>query len=62
MALKKKTIPKGSHKMPDGTIMKNSAHKKMANGGSAQKCWPGYKKQGSKVGKSGKVVNNCVKK
>lgn len=35
---------------------------KMAAGGKAVKCWPGYKKQGSKVGKSGKVVNNCVKK
>lgn len=30
--------------------------------GSKVKCWPGFKKQGSKVGKSGKVVNNCVKK
>jgi len=27
---------------------------------TAQKCWPGYKKQGTKMGKSG-VVNNCVK-
>lgn len=26
------------------------------------KCWDGYKKQGTKIGKSGKVVNNCVKK
>ena len=34
---------------------------KMASGG-AVKCWPGYKKQGSKIGKSGKTVNNCVKK
>ena len=25
---KKKTVPKGSHKMPDGSIMKNSAMKK----------------------------------
>lgn len=29
---------------------------------AAKNCWPGYKKQGSKVGQSGKVVNNCVKK
>lgn len=27
---------------------------------AAKKCWPGYKKQGTKMGKSG-VVNNCVK-
>lgn len=26
------------------------------------KCWDGYKKQGTKIGRSGKVVNNCVKK
>lgn len=25
------------------------------------KCWDGYRKQGTKIGKSGKVVNNCVK-
>tara|TARA_R110000824_G_scaffold100199_1_gene238278 strand:- start:663 stop:875 length:213 start_codon:yes stop_codon:yes gene_type:complete len=25
---KKKTVPKGSHRMPDGSIMKNSAMKK----------------------------------
>tara|TARA_B110000285_G_scaffold104554_1_gene119028 strand:+ start:29 stop:178 length:150 start_codon:yes stop_codon:yes gene_type:complete len=24
-AKKKKAVPKGSHKMPDGTVMKNSA-------------------------------------
>jgi len=28
---------------------------------SAQKCWPGYEKKGTKRGKSGKMVNNCVK-
>ena len=27
---------------------------------AAKKCWPGYKKQGTKMGKSG-IVNNCVK-
>ena len=27
-----------------------------------QKCWDGYEKRGTKKGKSGKVVNNCVKK
>lgn len=30
--------------------------------GTQVKCWDGYIKQGSKVGKSGKIVNNCVKK
>lgn len=34
----------------------------MINGGITKKCWPGYKKQGSKLGKSGRMVNNCVKK
>ena len=28
---------------------------------SNQKCWPGYVKKGMKRGKSGKMVNNCVK-
>ena len=28
---------------------------------SAKNCWPGYEKQGMKRGKSGKMVNNCVK-
>lgn len=27
MATKKKTIPKGYHRMPDGKLMKDSAHK-----------------------------------
>lgn len=42
--------------------LKKKTTPKMANGGSTQKCWPGYKKQGSKIGQSGKTVNNCVKK
>ena len=25
------------------------------------KCWDGYRKQGTKIGKTGKKVNNCVK-
>ena len=29
---------------------------------AAQKCWDGYEKRGTKKGKSGKTVNNCVKK
>lgn len=43
-------------------LKKASSINKMKNGGVAQKCWPGYKKQGSKMGKSGRIVNNCVKK
>jgi hypothetical protein len=34
---------------------------KMAKGGSAKKCWPGYEKKGSKT-MYGKTYNNCVKK
>ena len=40
---------------------KASKTPKMMSGGST-KCWPGYKKQGSKIGRSGKTVNNCIKK
>jgi len=33
------TVKKGYHRMPDGSIMKDSAHKKkMARGGSVKKC------------------------
>ena len=53
-------VPKGYHKMPDGRIMKDSAHK-MAKGGSAKSCWPGYEKKGTKK-MYGKTYNNCVKK
>jgi len=34
---------------------------KMAKGGSAKSCWPGYEKKGSKT-MYGKIYNNCVKK
>jgi len=27
-----------------------------------QSCWEGYEKRGTKKGKNGKTVNNCVKK
>jgi len=27
-----------------------------------QSCWEGYEKRGTKKGKGGKTVNNCVKK
>lgn len=55
-----KKVPKGYHKMPDGKIMKGATHK-MAKGGSAKSCWPGYEKKGSKT-MYGKTYNNCVKK
>lgn len=29
---------------------------------AAKKCWDGYEKRGTKKGKGGKTVNNCVKK
>ena len=34
---------------------------KMAKGGSAKNCWPGYEKKGNKT-MYGKTYNNCVKK
>jgi hypothetical protein len=34
---------------------------KMAKGGSAKNCWPGYEKKGTKK-MYGKTYNNCVKK
>ena len=34
---------------------------KMANGGKAKSCWPGYTAMGKK-NLNGKMVNNCVKK
>ena len=34
---------------------------KMAKGGSAKSCWPGYEKKGIKT-MYGKTYNNCVKK
>lgn len=34
---------------------------KMAGGGTAKSCWPGYSKMGTK-NLNGKIVNNCVKK
>lgn len=40
---------------------KSTKPAKMANGGTAKSCWPGYMKKGTKV-LNGKMVNNCVKK
>ena len=34
---------------------------KMAKGGTAKSCWPGYEKKGIKK-MYGKTYNNCVKK
>jgi len=34
---------------------------KMAKGGTAKSCWPGYEKKGTKK-MYGKTYNNCVKK
>lgn len=42
------------------TIKKTT--KKLAKGGTAKSCWPGYVQKGTKIGQSGKTVNNCVKK
>ena len=42
--------------------MKKAGKKpKMANGGTAKSCWPGYEKKGTKK-MYGKTYNNCVKK
>ena len=60
-----KDVPAGSHKMPDGTIMKDSEHKKEvkeADDGDKRKgdpCWKGYKMVGMK-NKGGQEVPNCV--
>jgi len=35
-------VPKGMHRMPDGTIMKDSDHKGMAYGGMVNKKKMGY--------------------
>ena len=42
--------------------MKKAGKKpKMAKGGTAKSCWPGYEKKGTKK-MYGKTYNNCVKK
>ena len=43
--MKKGGMAKGMHKMPDGTMMKNSEHK-MAKGGMAMGAGKGYKAGG----------------
>lgn len=49
--------------VPDGPLIKKKGEFKgstLKNGGKV-KCWTGYVKKGTKK-KSGKTVNNCVKK
>ena len=40
-------VPKGMHRMPDGTMMKDSDHKGMAYGGMVNKKKMGYAHGGS---------------
>ena len=40
-------VPKGMHRMPDGTMMKDSDHKGMAYGGMVNKKKMGYTHGGS---------------
>jgi plasmid maintenance system antidote protein VapI len=53
-------VPAGSHKMPDGTIMKDKDHKKEVEEDS-DPCWDSHKMVGMKS-KGGKQVPNCVPK
>jgi hypothetical protein len=46
-------VPNGHLIKKDGTSLKN---------GGKISCWTGYVKKGTKKGKGGKTVNNCVKK
>lgn len=54
-------IPEGYHRMPDGTIMKDSEHEDEAalEKNSDDPCWSGYVQVGMKT-KNGKRVPNCV--
>tara|TARA_B110000503_G_scaffold142592_1_gene239894 strand:+ start:2257 stop:3129 length:873 start_codon:yes stop_codon:yes gene_type:complete len=54
-------IPEGYHRMPDGTIMKDSEHQDEAaiEKEAGDPCWEGYVQLGTKM-KSGKRVPNCV--
>lgn len=54
---------KNGTSVPDGPLIKKKGAFKgstLKNGGNIS-CWKGYKKEGSKM-KSGKKVNNCIKK
>jgi antirestriction protein ArdC len=54
-------IPEGYHRMPDGTIMKDSEHEDEAalEKNPGDPCWEGYIQVGMKE-KAGKMVPNCV--
>lgn len=54
-------VPEGYHRMPDGTIMKDSAHDNEAalEKESGDPCWEGYVQLGMKM-KRGELVPNCV--
>lgn len=57
----KKKAPKGYHYMPDGQLMKDSEHEALSLGkDSDDPCWSGYVQLGTKKGKNGKEVPNCV--
>jgi hypothetical protein len=57
----KKKAPKGYHYMPDGKLMKDSAHTEAAlEKESDDPCWKGYVQIGMKKGKGGDMVPNCV--
>jgi hypothetical protein len=54
-------LPEGYHRMPDGTIMKDSEHESEAalEKESGDPCWEGYVQLGTKM-KDGREVPNCV--
>jgi hypothetical protein len=57
----KKEAPEGYHYMPDGELMKDSAHEAASlEKESDDPCWKGYVQLGTKKGKDGKEVPNCV--
>lgn len=58
----KKEAPEGYHYMPDGTLMKDSAHENEAalEKDEDDPCWEGYVQLGMKKGKNGEMVPNCV--
>ena len=59
-----KGVLKSGGDVPDGPLIKKKEPFKgstLKNGGKIS-CWTGYVKKGTKKGKGGKTVNNCVKK
>jgi hypothetical protein len=53
------SVKKGYHKMPDGSVMKNSAHK-MSCGGKVHKMKAGGKVRGDGICKKGKTRGRMV--